>query len=364
MTGKGNGMDGWSWVTAAGEGQISIGIVGDTNIQDRDDPAAAFRHVIGTLRGFDALVGQWECPLTEAAPRDGHPDIGFKPRWRHSRPAMAGALRAAGFDAVSLASNVAYPPAAAAETVRHLDAAEIGHAGAGDDRTAARAPALFRAGDLTIALLSYTSVFWPIEQPATGVAPGVATIRDHTAYAPGRRTLEMPGAAPEIRTWADPRELAEMQEDVRRAAAAADIVVVSCHWCVSSQDAYVAYQQEIGRAAIEAGAHIVYGTHPHRIQAVEVYRSAPIFYSLGNFAFDWAKMRDRHRDGLLVRCLVGATGVVQTSLVPVRRGADNDVAILDPSGPDGAAIVERLRTLSAGLGTKIRVTGGEIRIEE
>lgn len=71
-------------------------------------------------------------------------------------------------------------------------------------------------------LLSNTSAFWPVEQPATETSPGVATIKAHTGYMPGRRALAMSGAAPEIRTWADPAELAEQQSDIAAAKAEAD----------------------------------------------------------------------------------------------------------------------------------------------
>ncbi len=355
-------MGRWTWHTPAGEGQVSIGLVGDTNIQERDDPASAFVHVIDTLRDFGALIGQWECPLTVAPPPEGVPDIVFKPRWRHSRPEMAGALTEAGFKAVSIASNVTYPPAAAAETAAHLARIGVGHAGAGRNRAEARAPACFAAGGLRFALLSYTSVFWPVEQPAGEASPGVATIMAHTAYAPGRRALEMPGAPPEIRTWADPGELDEMVRDVHEAARVADVVVVGCHWGVSSQETIVAYQQEIARAAIDAGARIVFGTHPHKIQGVEIYKGAPIFYSLGNFAFDWEKMRERHLDGLLVRCLADRSGVVQTSLVPVRRDAENNVRLLDPSASAGADIARRVLELSRPFGTRFDVAGAEVRV--
>jgi len=355
-------MSGWRWAGPLREGQVSIGIVGDTNIQDRAEPASAFTHVLDTLRGFDVLIGQWECPLTEAPANDGVADVVFKPRWRHSRPAMASALTAAGFKAVSLASNVAYPPSAAVETARHLARIGVGHAGVGDNLAEAHAPALIETAGGRIALLSYTSVFWPIEQPATENAPGVATIRAHTSYAPGRRALEMPGAAPDIRTWADPAELDAMVRDVTRAAGMADLVIVSCHWGVSSQEEFVEYQQEIAHAAIDAGAAIVYGTHPHKIQAIEVYKGAPIFYSLGNFAFDWEKMRNRHLDGLLVRCVAEGSRVVATSFVPVRRGDDNNIAILDPRSGEGATIFARIRELSGELGTGFRFMRDEVQV--
>ena len=355
-------MSEWRWSTRPRDGQITIGLVGDTNIQGRNDPSSAFAEVRETLCGFDAMVGQWECPLTDAPAPPGGSDIVFKPRWRHSRPEMARALVAGNFKAVSLASNVAYPPEAALSTARHLDALGIAHAGTGANRAEARAPALFEASGQRIALLSYTSVFWPIEQPATEIAPGVATIRAHTAYSPGRRALEMPGAAPEIRTWADPEELAEMVEDVSRAKANADLVIVACHWGVSSQETIVAYQREIAHAAIAAGAGLVYGAHPHKIQAIEMHEGVPIFYSLGNFAFDWEKMRDRHLNGLLARCIVEDGRVVEAGFVPVRRGAGNTVAILDPASPEGAAVVARTEALSVEFETRFETVDHEIRL--
>ena len=42
---------------------------------------------------------------------------------------------------------------------------------------------------------------------------------------------------------------------------------------------------EFSRAAVDAGAHVVVGHGPHLTMGVEVYKNAPIFYSLGNFLF-------------------------------------------------------------------------------
>jgi gamma-polyglutamate biosynthesis protein CapA len=55
-----------------------------------------------------------------------------------------------------------------------------------------------------------------------------------------------------------------------------------------------AYQQKIYRKYIDAGADIVFGSHPHVVQNVEEYKGKIIFYSLGNFIFDqsWSKTRE------------------------------------------------------------------------
>lgn len=46
-----------------------------------------------------------------------------------------------------------------------------------------------------------------------------------------------------------------------------------------------ANQEALAHAAIDAGAHIVCGTHPHVLQKMESYNGGYIFYSLGNFSF-------------------------------------------------------------------------------
>jgi len=134
-------MTAWPWATPATETRAALGIVGDTNVQDRADPASAFAQIVDTLKDLDAMVGQWECPLVET-PQPGK-DIEFKPRWSHSTPDMAVPLVDANFRAVSCASNVAFPPAAALSTRTHLNALGIPCAGTGKDRAEARMPAAF-----------------------------------------------------------------------------------------------------------------------------------------------------------------------------------------------------------------------------
>lgn len=67
--------------------------------------------------------------------------------------------------------------------------------------------------------------------------------------------------------------------------AGADIIIASMHW---GQEYYYVPnldQITIARAAIDAGADIVYGHHPHVLQKIEEYKDGIIFYSLGNFSF-------------------------------------------------------------------------------
>ena len=69
-------------------------------------------------------------------------------------------------------------------------------------------------------------------------------------------------------------------------------LVVYFHWGVSGQYEVCQYQTTLGRLAISAGADLVVGSHPHVVQAVEIYKGKPIFYSLGNFLS--ARILSRH----------------------------------------------------------------------
>ncbi len=350
-------------VDGGADGDASLLLVGDTNLQGRDRPADAFRHVLPALRAADLLFGQLEGPLAAPSADPAAPDIPHKAGWRHSDPAMVAGLVAAGFAAVSCASNVTYGARAIGESLATLDAAGIAHCGAGGDREAARRPAVVARRGVRFGFLGYTSVFWPVGHAAGPATPGVATVRATTAYQPGPRALEMPGAPPLVVTAPDPAELTAMEEDVRRLRAAVDIVVVSCHWGVSGSERVAEYQRAIGRAAIDAGADLVFGHHPHVLQAIEVWRGRPICYSLGNFAFDWAKMRGRHLDGLLVRALVRGRRLARVAVVPMHRDEENLIRLLDPATGAGRSIVERLRALATDDSPALTVEGGEVVVD-
>lgn len=333
-------------------------ILGDTNIQNRDDPASAFVHVRDTLAAADLVFGHLEGPLAEPSEDPARPDIPHKPGWRHSGARVGPALKAAGYLAVSCASNVAHPARAAVASVKALDAVGIKHCGVGETLAEARCPVILERDGVRIGFLSYTSVFWPSDHAAGPQSPGCATIKAHAAYQANHRALEMPGAEPVTLTFCDPDELEAMRDDVRKLRAQADLVILSCHWGVSSREEPVDYQREIARAAIDAGADMVFGHHPHVVQGAEVYRGKPVFYSLGNFVFDWTVMRKRHLDGIALRCTLSGKAIHSIELLPARRDTDNDIRFEPVGGPAGQEIMTRFLALSAKLGDTMRLADG------
>lgn len=65
----------------------------------------------------------------------------------------------------------------------------------------------------------------------------------------------------------------------------ADIVIYAPHWGVEHNFRPTQEQKDLGYAAIDAGADIVFGCHAHVLQPIEEYGDGVIYYSLGNFSF-------------------------------------------------------------------------------
>lgn len=65
----------------------------------------------------------------------------------------------------------------------------------------------------------------------------------------------------------------------------ADLVIVIFHWGNESETVPDSNQMTLGRLAIDEGADLVCGHHPHVLQGIETYKGKNIVYSLGNFCF-------------------------------------------------------------------------------
>ena len=93
----------------------------------------------------------------------------------------------------------------------------------------------------------------------------------------------------------------------------ADVVVVSLHWGEERHYAPNEKQQTLGRLAIDSGADIVFGHHPHVLQPLEFYNGGLIMYSMGNFSFG-GNRNPTDKD----------TAIVQQEIV---RTADGDIVL-------------------------------------
>ncbi len=99
------------------------------------------------------------------------------------------------------------------------------------------------------------------------------------------------------------------------ATKSSDIVIVSFHWGNEYQ-LRSKKQQEFAHLAVDNGADLIIGHHPHWVQEIENYKSVPIFYSLGNFVFDqiWSQ---KTREGLVAKIVFENNKVSTYSSIPI-----------------------------------------------
>ena len=275
--------------------RILLAAVGDVMLgrsvgwrMEAEGPAMPFAGVRDILVGADIAVANLESAVGVTGTAES------KAYTFRAPPVAAEALALAGFDLVSLANNhsLDYGPQSLAETRALLAGKGILSPGAGPDRAAAHAPATIERKGLTVTFLAYVTV--PVE--GTGFDPRVWTATDD---APGVAWLDIP----------------TMVEDIQAARREADLVVVLLHFGLEWELEPSEAQREQARAAIDAGATLVVGAHPHVLQEVEAYGDGLIAYSLGNFVFDgfW----DPANDSAILLVELTAAGVAGWEMVPI-----------------------------------------------
>ncbi|MFT7507552.1 MAG: hypothetical protein ACI92I_000712 [Acidimicrobiales bacterium] len=78
----------------------------------------------------------------------------------------------------------------------------------------------------------------------------------------------------------------QLQNVMLQAQAQSDIQIAYVHWGTEYELKHSSSQERFAHKLVDLGVDAVIGHHPHVAQDVEVYKDAPIFYSLGNFIFD------------------------------------------------------------------------------
>jgi poly-gamma-glutamate capsule biosynthesis protein CapA/YwtB (metallophosphatase superfamily) len=337
-------------------------LAGDVNLMNVTDPRAPFTRVTDVLARADLRFANLECCFYEPSAARSVTDEGF-----YATRAMAQGLRLAGFDVVGTANNVNYGAEAIVSSLQALDGAGVAHAGSGVNSAAAHEPAYVPANGAKLAVLQRTSVYWPTNHEAGEHSPGVAALRGETAYRvpahkyrPDVPPMNRPGVPPEVVTWAHPRYLARLCDDIATARKKADIVIASHHWGLH-QDV-LEYMTEIAHAAIDAGADVVIGHGPHYSLPVEVYKGKPIFYGLGSFSFHTGHGGLKHGDwvGMLARVVVNDGRTSEAAFRLVRHNEANETYFCDPK--QESAALEQITSRSKAFGTRFTIAGEEVVI--
>lgn len=109
----------------------------------------------------------------------------------------------------------------------------------------------------------------------------------------------------------------EMASQISDSKNDADIIITTFHWGQEYQKNPSSRQTLLAHLAIDSGADIVVGHHPHWIQTDEVYKGKPIYYSLGNLIFDqmWS---EETRLGEILKVTYQNTTLLNKEVTPIK----------------------------------------------
>ncbi|HEY3315460.1 MAG TPA: CapA family protein [Bacillota bacterium] len=265
-------------LVAAGDILLDRGVAAQTKVHGWSYPLA---RVASRLKSADLAFANLEGPITDRG-------VGLPKQFVfRAPPEAARALRLAGLDVLSVANNhtLDYGSVGLLDTLDQLNQESIAAVGAGKDAGEARRPKVVEADGIKLAFLAY-NVF-----PNEVLAP----VEDEPAVA-----------------MLEPRTLAE---EIAAAKGLADVVVVSIHWGEEFSRVPTKGQRDLARAAIDAGAGLVLGHHPHVLQPLEAYHGGLIAYSLGNLVFD--PDRPEAAQSALLTVRLSRSGVVGFDVEPL-----------------------------------------------
>ena len=320
-------------------GDVMLGRLVDEH-QWRRPVDAVWGDLLDRLRSLDGLFINLECCLsTRGKPwRRTYRPFHFRadPDW------AVGALERADVDFCSLANNhvLDFEEQALRDTLDHLDAANIAHAGAGRTLEKALDPAVVTVGDLTVALVAFTDN--TPEYAASETSPG-------TAY------IEIDVGDEETRTT--------VREALDRARAHnPDLLIASLHWGPNMVEEPPEAFREFGRLLVDEGVDLIYGHSAHVFQGIEVYGGGLILYDTGDFVDDYAvdgRLRN-YRSFLFEVSVTTAGELSELRLLPAEI---LDFSVHTAGGQAAEWSHERMSDLSAVFATSFERDGEQLVLD-
>jgi poly-gamma-glutamate capsule biosynthesis protein CapA/YwtB (metallophosphatase superfamily) len=308
--------------------ELTLAAVGDIMLGNRTEPFLQqfgpdypFKEVLPILGQADIVVGNLESAISTRGKA-----VENKKFTLRAGPLAAKTLNEGHIRVVTMANNhsMDFGPLALKDTLAILDENGILYTGAGMDLDDARSPALLKIKGKTVAFLSYSLTF-PLEFFASANRPGTA-----------------PGYAEYVKA------------DIEKVRPMADLVVISFHWGAELLTAAKDYQIELGHQAIDWGADVVLGHHPHILQELEVYRGRLIAYSLGNFVF--GSESNRTNFSMILLLTFRGKSLVRVEAVPL--DVNNYRVKYRPrvlTGPAAIEVLESINAASKRFTTKLSI---------
>jgi poly-gamma-glutamate synthesis protein (capsule biosynthesis protein) len=312
---------------------ITVAAVGDIllagkaeKLSAQEGVGAPFISVKTTLASADLAIGNLECPLSGG----GRP---AEKTYTFRAPTQAiEDLQAAGIDVVCLANNhsLDYGRTALQDTLSSLGQGGLEWVGAGENLAQARQAKYFVFGEgktkTRIALLAFSNM------------------------------LPTDFYAGENRGGTVPALVELIKHDVGEAAKKADFTIVSFHWGKELSDRPTPGQRALAHLAIDSGADLILGHHPHVLQGVENYKKGIIAYSLGNFVFP---SRSLTRESVILLAHFQKPEKITVELQPIWI----EGCVPQPAaGETGEKILRRLAALSEPLAGELEIRDARARL--
>ena len=315
-------------ITLALTGDVMLGRGVAEALDGRMHPEEPWGDVMPLMDAADLRIINLECAIT-----DNERPWTRTPKVFHFRaqPSAIETLRTARIDACSLANNhtLDFEEQGLLDTLEHLDAAGIRHAGAGRNREEAAEPAIVNVlaeHTRRVALLAFTDNEPPF---------AAGTDRPGTNYLPV-------SLKPDVL-----RRVERAVSDVREMGV--DTIIFSNHWGPNMVQRPKEIFRRFARAVIDRGVDIYYGHSAHVFQGVEIYRGKPILYDTGDFIDDYAvDPKFRNDWSFLFQASIEDGRFERLDLTPVKLSyARVDLA----TGGERETILDRMERLSAEMGT-------------
>jgi poly-gamma-glutamate synthesis protein (capsule biosynthesis protein) len=155
---------------------------------------------------------------------------------------------------------------------------------------------------------------------------------------------DVPGIAPLPRDFETAE--ANLRSAIRAAREVSDVVIAMPHWGSDYSSAPNYRQLFFDQVAVEAGADLVIGTHPHVIQGMREIEGIPVFYSLGSFVFDqdWSL---ETQQGIVVVVTFQEQKLRDYKVIPVHIDGDGRVQVAETT--EYEEILGRFEALSEDL---------------
>lgn len=300
-------------------GHVRLLAVGDINLGRQvgkrileGDTLYPFVLAVDTFKQYDMVFANLECTLSDQKGETQHP----RNNLIFTGPPEGGySLARAGITIVSTANNHAldYGVGAHHETLRALDEAGILHSGTAIEEGAIFRPAVFMKNDISFAVFACTDIM---------------NIEDSmwTRYVAPADSAKL---FPLIRTYRD----------------SVDFIIVSYHGGREYRNLPTSRTKNFARDAIDAGADLFLGHHPHVPQGIEERNGRFIVYSLGNFVFRqteyWAQRSFAF--AIDIEKSSGGTKALHATCLPVLCGLQPTFHVDER---ESTAILERVQSLS------------------